>query len=175
MNTAAWISTLTILSVVIYDFYILKKSNVKTMSCISSALITLVICQIIYWIGLFVGVAIFGSGNNYYILISVPLVLGISFFRFKGREVIKGKVKVEKAKKPKKETFKEKVVGVVSLVLGIGFYKAMGLLGVGGVGIGYGAYYFLNKRYNKYISVTAGIVSGVIGYVLIVSIYYQLK
>ena len=51
----------------------------------------------------------------------------------------------------------------------------MGLLGVGGVAIGYGAYYFLNKRYNKYISVTAGIVSGVIGYVLIVSIYYQLK
>ena len=55
------------------------------------------------------------------------------------------------------------------------FDKGVGLLGVGGVAIGYGAYYFLNKRYNKYISVTAGIVSGVIGYVLIVSIYYQLK
>ena len=175
MNTAAWISTLTILSVVIYDFYILKKANVKTMSCVSSALITLVISQIIYLIGLVVGSAIFGNDNNYYILISVPLVLGIYYFRFKGREVIKGKVKVEKAKKPKKETFKEKVVGVVSLVLGIVFYKAFGLLGAGGVGIGYGAYYFLNKRYNKYISVTAGIVSGVIGYVLIVSIYYQLK
>ena len=61
MNTAAWISTLTILSVAIYDFYILKKANVKTMSCVSSALITLVISQIIYLIGLVIGSAIFGN------------------------------------------------------------------------------------------------------------------
>ena len=171
MNIAAWISTLTILSVTIYDFYILKKANVKTMSCVSSALVTLVISQIIYLIGLVIGSAIFGNDNNYYIIISVPLVLGIYYFRFKGREVIKGKVKVEETKKPRKETFKEKAVGILSLLLGIGFYKAAGLFGIGGVGIGYCAYYFLNKRYNKYISITAGIVSGVIGYFLIVSIY----
>ena len=62
-------------------------------------------------------------------------------------------------------------MGILSLLLGIGLYKAFGLLGVGGVGIGYGTYYFLNKRYNKYISVVAGIISGVIGYFLIVLIY----
>jgi hypothetical protein len=172
MNISILISTLTILSVSIYDFYILKKSKVKTMSCVSSAITTLVISQIIYLIGLVIGSVIFGNDNNYYIIISVPLVLGIYYFRFKGREVTKGKVKVEQSKElKKKETYEEKAVGILSLLLGIGLYKAFGLLGVGGVGIGYGTYYFLNKRYNKYISVVAGIISGVIGYFLIVLIY----
>ena len=171
MNSAAWISTLTILSVSIYDFYILKKSNVKTISCLSSAIITLVISQIIYFIGLFIGSAIFGNDNNYYIIISVPLVFGIFYFRFRGREIMKGKIKINKTKKPKKESLKEKVVGFSSLILGVVLYKVFGLLGAGGAGIGYGAYYCLNKRYNKYVSITAGIVSGIIGYLLIVFIY----
>ena len=103
MNISILISTLTILSVSIYDFYILKKSKVKIMSCVSSAITTLVVSQIIYLIGLAIGSVIFGNDNNYYIIISVPLVLGVYYFRFKGREVTKGKVKVEQSKELKKK------------------------------------------------------------------------
>ena len=49
-----------------------------------------------------VGSAIFGDNNEYWVIISLILVGGISYFRFKGREISKGKVKEAKVKKEKR-------------------------------------------------------------------------
>ena len=49
-----------------------------------------------------IGSAIFGDNNEYWVIISLILVAGISYFRFKGREISKGKVKEVKTKKEKK-------------------------------------------------------------------------
>ena len=113
---------LTVFGVSIYDFYILKKSKVKTISCLSSAGITLVVNFIIFIVGMLIGSAIFGDNNEYWVIISLILVAGISYFRFKGREISKGKVKEVKAKKEKKLSPKEQQIDAIRNAGGLGFF-----------------------------------------------------
>ena len=113
---------LTVFGVSIYDFYILKKSKVKTISCLSSAGITLVVNFIIFIVGMLIGSAIFGDNNEYWVIISLILVAGISYFRFKGREISKGKVKEFKAKKEKKLSPKEQQIDAIRNAGGLGFF-----------------------------------------------------
>ena len=113
---------LTVLGVSIYDFYILKKSKVKTTSCLSSAGITLVVNFIIFIVGMLIGSAIFGDNNEYWVIISLILVAGISYFRFKGREISKGKVKEVKTKKEKKLAPRDQQAEDIRNAAGLGFF-----------------------------------------------------
>ena len=113
---------LTVLGVSIYDFYILKKSKAKTTSCLSSAGITLVVNFIIFIVGMLIGSAIFGDNNEYWIIISLIFVAGISYFRFKGRDISKGKVKVVKAKKEKKLAPRDQQAEEIRNAAGLGFF-----------------------------------------------------
>ena len=122
MNAAGFIMILTVLGVSIYDFYILKKSKAKTTSCLSSAGITLVVNFIIFIVGMLIGSAIFGDNNEYWIIISLIFVAGISYFRFKGREISKGKVKEVKAKKEKKLAPRDQQAEEIRNAAGLGFF-----------------------------------------------------
>ena len=122
MNAAGFIMILTVLGVSIYDFYILKKSKVKTTSCLSSAGITLVVNFIIFIVGMLIGSAIFGDNNEYWVIISLILVAGISYFRFKGREISKGKVKEVKTKKEKKLAPRDQQAEDIRNAAGLGFF-----------------------------------------------------
>jgi len=175
MNLPALILFISVFGVTFYDFYLLKRSKVELSSCFSSAGITLVFSLIVFLIGALIGFAIFGDDNEYWTIVSLVLVYGIFYFRFKGREIKKGKIKVEKPKKVKKRSLKENLIDVFAALCGIFLYKAFGLMGLGALGIGYGVYSYLNKRYNKYISVIAGILAGIIGYFLIIIIYLQIQ
>ena len=121
MNLAGLIMILTVIGVSVYDFYILKKSKVKTTSCLSSAGITLIVNFVIFIVGMLIGSAIFGDNNEYWVIISLVLVGGVSYFRFKGREISKGKVKEAKVKKEKKISPKEKQVETIKMSAGFGF------------------------------------------------------
>jgi len=122
MNIAGFIMLLTILGVSIYDFYILKKSKVKITSCLSSAGITLIVNFIIFIVGMLIGSAIFGDNNDYWVIISVILVGSISYFRFRGREISKGKIKEAKAEKEKKQSPKEQQIDAIKNAAGLGFF-----------------------------------------------------
>ena len=96
MNLAALILVTLLGGISIYDFYALKKAKVKTLTCLSSAGITLVVNAVLFIIGLMIGSAIFGEDNDIYLIVSVILVAGVSYFRFIGREI---KVVEKKTKK----------------------------------------------------------------------------
>ena len=73
MNLAALILVTLLGGISIYDFYALKKSKVRTLTCLSSAGITLVVNAVLFIIGLMIGSAIFGEdqehekGNHYFV------------------------------------------------------------------------------------------------------------
>jgi len=46
--------------------------------------ITLVFNLVVLFVGLLIGSAMFGNNNDYWIVVSLILVVGISYFRFKG-------------------------------------------------------------------------------------------
>ena len=93
MSSSGIIITAILIGISIYDFNILKKSKLKITKCVSSALITLVFNLVLLGIGALIGSVIFGSNNDYWIIISLILISGISYFRFKGREISKDKIK----------------------------------------------------------------------------------
>jgi len=110
MNLAALILVTLLGGISIYDFYDLKKSKVRTLTCLSSAGITLVVNAVLFIIGLLIGSAIFGEDNDIYLIVSVILVAGVSFFRFIGRDLNKlKKDDIKKVKKDKKVNTKNKL------------------------------------------------------------------
>ena len=117
MNLAALILVTLLGGISIYDFYALKKSQVRTLTCLSSAGITLVVNVVLFIIGLMIGSAIFGEDNDIYLIVSVILVAGVSYFRFIGREikVVKKKTKAVKDKKSIKDKLKDDIVGATAL------------------------------------------------------------
>ena len=121
MSSSGIIITAILIGISIYDFNILKKSKLQITKCVSSALITLVFNLVLLGIGALIGSAIFGSNNDYWIIISLILISGISYFRFKGREISKGKIKAEKSKK-KKLSPKEQQVEAIKTAAGFGFF-----------------------------------------------------
>jgi phosphatidylglycerophosphate synthase len=122
MTTTGLVMVLTLLAVPIYDFYILKKFKVKTTSCLHSAGITLALNFVIFVIGMLIGLAIFGNNNDYWVIVSLILVIGISYFRFKGREISKGEVKITKIKKEKILSPKDQRVGAIRSAASMGFF-----------------------------------------------------
>ncbi|MDC3257422.1 hypothetical protein OAU30_00825 [Candidatus Pelagibacter sp.] len=69
---------------------------------------------------------------------------------------------------------KNNMVEFASLIGGIIIYKLVGLMGIVGIGIGYGIYIFLyKKKISKIISITSGIIGGIIGYFIIITIYFN--
>ena len=106
----------------IYDFYILKKSKLKTISCLSSAVITFVFNFVIFIFGVLIGSAIFGNNNDYWVVVSLILVIGISYLRFKGRGVSKGKFKEAIIKKEKKLSPKDEQIDSIRNACGLGFF-----------------------------------------------------
>ena len=131
MNLAALILVTLLGGISIYDFYVLKKAKVKTLTCLSSAGITLVVNVVLFIIGLMIGSAIFGEDNDVYLIVSVILVAGVSYFRFIGREikVVKKKTKTVKDKKSIKDKLKDDIVNaaafgglVAAVTFGLLFY-----------------------------------------------------
>ena len=93
MESAVLLLIITLLAVSIYDFRNLRKSSVKISSCLSSSLITLVVNIIIFIISALIADAIYGyKKENKWVVIGMVLVGLFSYFRFKGREISKGKV-----------------------------------------------------------------------------------
>ena len=74
MSSSGIIITVILIGISIYDFNILKKSKLKITKCVSSALITLVFNLVLLGIGALIGSAIFGSNNDYWIVISLILI-----------------------------------------------------------------------------------------------------
>ena len=97
MNATGFLMLVTLFGISAYDFYILNKSKVIFKSCLSSALITLLVNFFVIAIGFGIGSAIFGEGH---LSTAVGFIgaAAISYFRFKGREIHKGKVKEKKVK-----------------------------------------------------------------------------
>jgi hypothetical protein len=124
VDFAGFVLIITILGISIYDFYILRKSGVKISSCLSSSFITLIINLVVFIVGMLIGSAIFGDGNDFWLIISIVLVLAFSYFRFKGREISKGEVKVDK-KKEKKLTPKEKQIEAIKTAAAFGFFSTV--------------------------------------------------
>lgn len=60
-----------------------------------------------------------------------------------------------------------------TIILAIIFSRLFGLLGFAAVAAGYGIYYLLDKEYNKFISVTAGIITGLATYLIVVALIFS--
>jgi positive regulator of sigma E activity len=124
MNSSGIILFIVIIAISIYDFYILNKSKVKITSCLSSSIITLFFNLILLTIGLLLGKQIFGIKNNYWVIISLILIISISYFRFIGRKNNENK-KSEKIKPIKKLTPKEEQIEEIKSSAGIGGFVAI--------------------------------------------------
>lgn len=129
MSVSGLILLIVLIGISVYDFNVLKKSKIKISSCISSSLITLVVNVFLIFIGLLIGNIIFGDNSEYWILISLILVLSISYFRFRGREIKKGKV-VDNKKKEKKITEKEKLKQQIENAASFGFMVTLVTFGL---------------------------------------------
>ena len=108
MNVQGFLILSTLLGVSIYDFYILKKSKVKITSCLSSSLITFVVNFFVMAIAVVISDSIFGKDSFIGIPLAIISILGLSYFRFKGREIVGGKVKKEKEKEKKEKKLSER-------------------------------------------------------------------
>ena len=115
MNATGFLMLVTLFGISAYDFYILKKSKVIFKSCLSSALITLLVN--------FLGSAIFGDGHLSTAVAFIGVV-AISYFRFKGREIHKGKVK-DKKEKEEKLTPKQKQKQHIEEAAYTGYFAAI--------------------------------------------------
>ena len=112
MNAQGFLILITLFGVSIYDFYLLKKSKVKLTSCLSSSLITFVVNFFVMAIAVVISDSIFGDDSPITIPLAIISILGLSYFRFKGREIVGGKVKKEKEKE-KKLSEKEKTLNSI--------------------------------------------------------------
>ena len=112
MNAQGFLILITLFGVSIYDFYLLKKSKVKLTSCLSSSLITFVVNFFVMAIAVVISDSIFGEDSPIAIPLAIISILGLSYFRFKGREIVGGKVKKEKEKE-KKLSEKEKTLNSI--------------------------------------------------------------
>ena len=125
MNAQGFLILSTLLGVSIYDFYILKKSKVKITSCLSSSLITFVVNFFVMAIAVVISDSIFGEDSIIGIPLAIISILGLSYFRFKGREIVGGKVKKEKEKKEKKLSEREQQLEAIDGVSVWGYVIAV--------------------------------------------------
>jgi hypothetical protein len=119
MSSTGVILFIVLIVISIYDFYILKKAKVKITSCLSSSIITLLFNLILLSIGLLLGSLIFGDKNDHWMIISLILILSISYFRFQGRKINKNK-QSEKAMQIKKLSPKEQQIEEIKGAAGVG-------------------------------------------------------
>jgi|LauGreDrversion4_1035100.scaffolds.fasta_scaffold16993_7 hypothetical protein len=138
MSSTGFILFIVIIIISIYDFYILNKAKVKISSCLSGSVITLFFNLILLSIGLLLGSLIFGDKNDYWMIISLILIIFISYFRFKGRK-INEKKHSEKIKQIKKLSPREKQVDEIKGAAGVG----------GTISILYCIYLFFIKKDNS--------------------------
>ena len=109
--------------------------------------------------------------ETFFIFGLMPIILGWGIYYIWYDNINTRKKKpILKKDKNKKES---KWVEFASLIGGIMFYKAFGLLGIAGVAIGYGTYAYFNKSFNKTTSVVSGVVAGAVGYFIVALIYYE--
>ena len=103
MNVQLQLLLGAVLLISIYNFYLLRKSKVKIGECISDTFVSLIINLII--------AIIVGGIIGYFIDAStfIPVLIGIlaifvfSYFKFKGRKIVKGQIKKEKEIEIKKK------------------------------------------------------------------------
>jgi len=138
MSSTGFILFIVLIIISIYDFYILNKAKVKISSCLSGSVITLFFNLILLSIGLLLGSLIFGDKNDYWMIISLILIIFISYFRFKGRK-INEKKHSEKIKQIKKLSPQEKQVDEIKGAAGVG----------GAISILYCIYLFFIKKDNS--------------------------
>ena len=88
--------------------------------------------------------------------------------------------KKKNLKRSKKNTDKDKSkkeskwVEFASLIGGVILYKLVGLMGLVGVAIGYVVYkYLINKKFSKVSSIISGTIAGVVGYLIVATIYFS--
>ena len=88
-------------------------------------------------------------------------------------------IKKRSAKKIKKTTSKtepkkmSKWAEIGSIIGGILFYKLFGAMSLVGIGVGYVVHKIAIKNFSKPVSVIAGIVAGVIAYLVVAGIYFS--
>jgi hypothetical protein len=119
MSSTGVILFIVLIVISIYDFYILKKVKVKISSCLSSSIITLFFNLILLSIGLLLGSIIFSNKNDYSMIISLILIISISYFRFQGRKINKNK-QSEKITQIKKLSPKEQQIEEIKGAAGVG-------------------------------------------------------
>ena len=156
MSSTGVILFIALVVISIYDFYILNKAKVKISSCLSGSVITLFFNLILLSIGLLLGSLIFGDKNDYWMIISLTLIIFISYFRFKGRN-INEKKHSEKIKQIKKLSPREKQVDEIKGAAGVG----------GAIYILYCIYLFFIKKDNSldyYFLFLDPLLIGILGY-----------
>jgi len=156
MSSTGIILFIVLIVISIYDFYILNKARVKISSCLSGSAITLFFNLILLSIGLLLGSLIFEDKNDYWMIISLTLIIFISYFRFKGRN-INEKKNSEKIKQIKKLSPREKQVDEIKGAAGVG----------GAISILYCIYLFFIKKDNSldyYLLFLDPLLIGILGY-----------
>jgi hypothetical protein len=156
MSSTGVILFIVLIVISIYDFYILNKAKVKILSCVSSSIITLFFNLILLFIGLLLGSLIFGDKNDYWMIISLILIIFISYFRFLGRKINKNKQN-EKVIQIKKLSPKEQQIEEIKGAAGVG----------GGVVILTTIYLFFIKKDNSldyYLLFLDPILIGILAY-----------
>ena len=112
--------------------------------------------------------------EGFFLLGLGPIVLGwgiyyIWYDNIKKRNLKKSK-KTKDKDKPKKES---KWVEFASLIGGLILYKLFGLMSLAGLAVGYFVYsYLLKKKFTKTASIVSGSIAGVVGYLLVATIYF---
>ena len=139
MSSTGVILFIALIVISIYDFYILKKAKAKITSCLSSSIITLLFNLILISIGLLLGSLMFGDKNDYWMIISLILIISISYFRFQGRKINTNK-QSEKITKIKKLTPREKQKNEIEQAAGVG----------GAASLLYFIYLFFIKKDNSF-------------------------
>ncbi len=156
MSSTGIILFIVLIVISIYDFYILNKARVKISSCLSGSAITFFFNLILLSIGLVLGSLIFGDKNDYWTIISLILIIFVSYFRFKGRK-INEITHSEKIKKIKKLSPKEKQVDEIKGAASAG----------GAISVLYCIYLFFIKKDNSldyYLLFLDPLLIGILGY-----------
>jgi|TARA_B100001964_G_C14156528_1_gene564563 hypothetical protein len=111
-----------ILLISIYNFYLLRKSKVKIKECISDTFTSLIINLIIAIIvAAIIGYFVVDASTSIPILIGILAIFVFSYFKFKGRKIVKGQIKKEKEIKEKKISPQQKLLNDIDGAANAGY------------------------------------------------------
>jgi len=105
------------------DFYLLKKSGMKIIKCLFSSFLTFIFTFLSYaFFGYMLSVTFGRQYDEIFAIIIILFILAISYFRFKGRQIVKGEIV---KKKIKELSIEEKLKNDVSFAVGLGYFFSL--------------------------------------------------